>query len=121
MAPPALLATQRRHLERAGLLLGLETPDRMAERVRAVLDLEGLIHEEIRADITRSLRDRGQAVMRVLLALDAGRDDRLLAAGHEVGLWGCPFRIDPQTGRRHRLPWRDPPTNFALSPWSRAS
>ena len=54
--------------------------------------------------------------MSVLLVLDPSRDDRLLAAGHAVGLWGQPWRIDPQTGRRWGLPWRDPPMSFALPP-----
>ncbi len=101
------------------MLLGLEVDEREAEGLRGLLDVGGLLHEEARAEYsTRSLVRRGEGVLRVLLGLDAGRDDRLLAAGHAAGLWGRAYRIDPQTGRRRGLPWRDPPMNFALSPWS---
>lgn len=114
---PGLLATQRRHVKRSGLLLGLSTEERTAERLGAILDVGGLVLQQARAEYRQGgLRGRGRGVVRVLLALEPSRDDRLLAAGHVVGLWGRPWRIDPQTGRRQGLPWRDPPTSLALSP-----
>ena len=113
---PGLLATQRRHVERSGLLLGLGTQERVAQRQGEILDLVGLELRQARSAYHQGgLRGRSRGVVRVLLALEAGRDDRLLAAGHVAGLWGRPWRIDPQTGRRKGLPWRDPPTSFALS------
>ncbi len=113
--PPGVLATQRRHVARSGLLLGLSTDGRIAERQSSILDIDGLSLQQARCEYQQGgLRDRGRAVMSVLQALDPSRDDRLLAAGHEAGLWGRPWRIDPQTGRRKGLPCRDPPTSFAL-------
>ena len=114
---PGLLATQRRHVARCGLLLGLSTEERTVEHLGSVLDIGGLVLQQARAEYRQDgLRGRGRGVVSVLLALDPSRDDRLLAAGHVAGLWGRPWRIDPQTGRRKGLPWRDPPTSLALSP-----
>ena len=116
-ATPGLFATQRRHVVRSGLLLGLATEERTAERLGSILDVGILLLHQARAQYGQGgLRGRGRGVTSVLLALDPSRYDRLLAAGHVAGLWGCPWRIDPQTGRRQGLPWRDPPTSFALSP-----
>ena len=109
------MATQRRHVKRSGLLLGLSTEQRTAERLGEILDVGGLGLQQARAEYRQGgLRGRGRGVVSVLLVLDPSRDDRLLAAGHVVGLWGRPWRIDPQTGRRYDLPSRDPPMNFAL-------
>ena len=114
---PGLLATQRRHVKRSGLLLGLSSEQRTAERLGEFLDVGGLVMQQARAEYRQGgLRGRGRGVLSVLLAMDPSRDDRLLAAGHVVGLWGRPWRIDPQTGRRCGLPWRDPPMSFALPP-----
>lgn len=114
---PGLFATQRRHVARSGLLLGLATEERTAELLGSILDVGSLLLFQARAQYRQGgLRGRGRGVIRVLLALEPRRDDRLLAAGHVAGLWGRPWRIDPQTGRRQGLPWRDPPTSFALSP-----
>lgn len=119
-ATPGLLATQRRHVARSGLLLGLcSTEERTAERLGSILDIGGLVLQQARSEYRQGgLRGRGRGVLSVLLALAPSRDDRLLAAGHVAGLWGRPWRIDPQTGRRAGLPWRDPPTSLALSPAS---
>jgi len=115
-ASPGLLATQRRHVERSGLLLGLGTEERVAQRQGELLDVGGLELRQARAEYHQGgLRGRSRGVVSVLLALEASRDDRLLAAGYVAGLWGRPWRIDPQTGRRRGLPWRDPPTSFELS------
>ncbi len=116
-AAPGLLATQRRHVKRSGLLLGLSAEERTAERLGSILEVGGLVLQQARAEYRQGgLRGRGRGVVSVLLALDPSRDDRLLAAGHVTGLWGRPWRIDPQTGRRQGLPWRDPPTSLALLP-----
>jgi hypothetical protein len=117
-----LLATQRRHVMRAGRLLGLGGDAAPAERVGMFLDLDGMVLEQARAEYAEgTLRHRGRGVLRVLCALSSHRDDRLLAAGHAAGLWGRVWRVDPATGRRRSLPWRDPPTSFVLPPdrWAR--
>ncbi len=99
------------------MLLGLSTEQRTAERLGEILDVGGLALQQARAEYCQGgLHLRGRGVLSMLLALDPSRDDRLLAAGHVVGLWGRPWRIDPQTGRRGGLPWRDPPMSFALPP-----
>jgi hypothetical protein len=113
-----LYATQQRHLRRSAELLGLAGSQRLAGEVAELLDLDGLEHSRARA-LYRSasgLRQRGEAVVSVLLALAPARSEHLVAAGHRVGLWGRPWRIDPRTGRR-RPPSgsRPPPMNFALS------
>lgn len=114
----ALYATQQRHLRRSAELLGLAGSLRLAGEVAELLDLDGLEHTAAR---TRYLaaggpRQRGEAVVSVLVALDPGRYEHLLAAGHRAGLWGRPWRIDPTTGRRRPIrASRPPPMNFALS------
>lgn len=113
-----LYATQQRHLRRSAELLGLAGSQRLAGEVVELLDLEGLEHAAARAGYLAAggPRQRGEAVVSVLLALAPGRYERLLAAGHRAGLWGRPWRIDPATGRRRPLgASRPPPMNFALS------
>ena len=113
-----LYATQQRHLGRSGELLGLAGPERLAGEVAELLDLDGLEHGAARALYRDASgpRQRGEAVVSVLVALDPGRYDRLLAAGHRAGLWGRPWWIDPATGRRRPNPGsRPPPMSFALS------
>ncbi len=113
---PGVLATQRRHVKRSGSLLGLSLDLRTAERVGELLEVTGLELEQARAAYRGGgFRERALSVVQVLGNLDPGRDDRLLAAGHVAGLWGRAWRIDPRTGRRQGLPWRDPPTSLALS------
>lgn len=113
-----LYATQQRHLRRSAELLGLAGSQRLAGEVAELLDLEGLEHSAAR---TRYLAaggpcQRGETVVSVLLALDPGRYEHLLAAGHRAGLWGRPWRSDPATGRRRPIGTiRPPPMNFALS------
>lgn len=111
-----LASTQRRHLELSGRLLGLEGERRLAERLAEPLGLTGLEHHRARDRWRegRTRRERGQTVLRLLLSLDPGRADRLLAAGYTAGLWGRPWRIDPATGRRRPVPSRDPPTTFGV-------
>jgi hypothetical protein len=113
-----LYATQRRHLRRSGELLGLAGPERLGGEVAELLDLDGLEHGRARARYrgARGLRERGAAVVSVLVALGPARYDRLPPAGHRVGLWGRPWWIDPATGRRRPLSGsRPPPMSFALS------
>lgn len=115
-----LYATQQRHLGRSGELLGLAGPDGQAGEVAELLDLDALEHAGARAGYrsARGLRQRGAAVVSVLLALDPRRYERLLAAGHRAGLWGRPWWIDPLTGRRRPHPGSrppPPPMSFALS------
>jgi hypothetical protein len=86
--------------------------------VAELLDLDGLEHGRARALYrgARGPRERGEAVVSVLVALAPERSERLLATGHRSGLWGQPWRIDPVTGRRRPLSAsRPPPMNFALS------
>lgn len=98
------------------MLLGLGTEASVAQRQGELLDLGGLELRQAREEYHQGgLRRRSRGVVRVLLALEAERDDRLLVSGYVAGLWGRPWRIDPQTGRRKSLPWRDPPMSFALS------
>jgi len=83
-----------------------------------LLDLEGLEHAAARRQYLAAggPRQRGEAVVSVLVALDPGRYERLLAAGHRARLWGRPWWIEPATGRRRPFPGsRPPPTSFALS------
>lgn len=113
-----LYATQQRHLALSGALLGLAGGERLAGEVAELLDLDGLEHGRARVLYRNAsgLRQRGEAVVSVLVALDPGRYERLLAAGHRALLWGRPWWIDPATGRR-RPPSgsRPPPMSFALS------
>jgi len=91
---------------------------RLAGEVAELLDLDGLEHARARAHYrgARGPRERGEAVVSVLVALDPGRYERLLAAGHRARLWGRPWWIEPATGRRRPFPGsRPPPTSFALS------
>ncbi len=113
---PGLAATQRRHLEISGRLLGLDGDRRFGELQAQTLGLRGFEHQEARErwNRSRTRRERGRAVVDLLVLLDRGRDDRLLASGHEARLWGRPWRIDPGTGRRRPVPSRDPPTSFAV-------
>lgn len=98
------------------MLLGLGTEEPAAQRQGEILDLGSLELRQARDEYHQGgLRHRSRGVVRVLLALEAERDDRLLASGHVAELWGRPWRIVPETGRRKGLPWRDPPTSFALS------
>lgn len=113
---PGVLVTQRRHVKRSGSLLGLSLDLRTAEHVGELLEIAGLELEQARASYQGgSLRERAAGVVQVLGNLDPERQDRLLVAGHVAGLWGRPWGLDPQTGRRQGLPWRDPPTSLALS------
>lgn len=100
----------------SGRLLGLEGEVRLGERIADLLDLSGLDHHRARArwSGTQSRRERGPLVVGLLVSLDPGRVDRLLAAGHFAGLWGRPWWIDPETGRRRSVPVRDPPTSFVV-------
>jgi hypothetical protein len=113
---PGLAATQRRHLGLSGDLLGLGGERRQAERIRDVLDLRGLEHQQAREQwhAVSTRRERGPIVVGVLRSLDPSRADRLLAAGFLAGLWGRPWRIDPETGRRRPVPGRGPPTTFVV-------
>jgi hypothetical protein len=113
-----LYATQQRRLRRSGELLGLAGPERVAGQVADLLDLGGLEHGPARARYLGASgpRQRGEAVVSVLLALDPTRYERLVAAGHRAALWGRPWQIDPATGRRRPIPAsRPPPMSFALS------
>lgn len=98
------LGTQLRHVEQATRLVGVALEVGESAQVARAESLgvdalrlrEGQSMSQRRAD----LRGRGQAVVHVLKAvLAAGRSvvDRLIAAGHLAGLWGCPYRWFPNT------------------------
>lgn len=103
---------QRRLLAWAMTLLGigLEPVSRGAQRIAAALAVplvllkEGL--EQVRA--RPGYHSRGKAVRGVLRKIpsDAGRLDRLLAAGHHAGLWRRPYRWDPRTRKLRALVFR---------------
>ena len=93
-------------------------PQRTAGKVAELLDLEGLEHGQARARYGNASgpRQRGEVVVSVLVALDPGRYERLLVAGHRAGLWGRPWWIDPATDWRRPVSGsRPPPMSFALS------
>lgn len=88
---------------------------RLGEQIAEALDLSGLEHCQARALYHEATgpRQRGEAVLCLLLRLEPGRYGHLLDTGHRAGLWGRPWWIDPRTGRRRAI--RPPPTSFALS------
>jgi hypothetical protein len=90
--------------------------------VAQLLDISGLDHRQGRLQYqhARGPRQRGQAVVSLLVALSPERYERLLIAGHLAGVWGRPFRLDPHSGRRRPIgPGLGAPMSFALSPPAR--
>jgi hypothetical protein len=98
-------STQRRRVQRAQILLGLEAGQGLgAQVVAAVTGLAaGDLVEACGALVgTRSLVLRGGEIGRVLerLARQSGRAlmDRFAVLGHVAGLWGAPYRWLPRPG-----------------------
>lgn len=105
-------STQGRRLDRltrlVGVSPGLDTLQR--QRLAEVLAVSLLLLLEHAKAIaaTPGYRTRGLAVRTVLGALpvDLRASDRLVAAGHLVGLWGPPYRWDDSTSTLRSL-YRD--------------
>jgi hypothetical protein len=103
---PGTESTQRRKIERAGLVLGLsaKVSSTQAEGIRGILDFSGLEHEKARRDygMARGRRQRGEAVESILrqLQMTDGFWARLLEAGYVSGLWGQPWVWEARTNRR---------------------
>lgn len=116
---------QRRLLVWAMTLLGigLDPVSKGAERIAAALAVplvllkQGL--EQIRA--RPGYHSRARAVRCVLRSIpaDAGRLDRLLAAGCLAGMWRQPFRWDPHTKKLRALVFR--PAGTGVPPPRRAA
>lgn len=98
--------TQRRRTETAARLLGLSLTigEGLSQQVARTLDVMGLDHAGARRAFAKSpsLIGRGQAIAGLIdgMAIDTKLWERLLAAGHLVGLWGEPLLWDPRIGRR---------------------
>ena len=107
--------TQRRRIERAGLLLGLsaETDERVAEVVAQSLRLLGLDHQRTRQAFSRArtLCVRGAVIVSMLqvMPLAGALETRLLGAGFLVGLWGRPALWDARASCRTFPPCATPP------------
>jgi len=94
---------QRRHSETVARVFGL-SPDIdsiTTERIRGVLDLAGLDHEQARRDFStaRNSALRAVALLPLLAAvvLDASVCARVLSAGYLAGVWGRPLLFDVRT------------------------
>ena len=91
--------TQGRRLDVAESVLGLRGCLQSLQQHAYELGVPTLIVHEAAARpgaAASTWRQRGQRVMRVLVAvLRTGRPGGLLQAGHAAGLWGAPRRWDP--------------------------
>lgn len=101
-----LYATQARWIRASATLLGL-SPDQdegLAARLAQTLRVPLAVHCVARraALAATGLAGRGRAIGDVLDALPPAPRlwDRVLDAGHLVGLWGRPFSWDPLFGQR---------------------
>jgi len=94
-------STQWRHIERAGELLGLSSPEKLAEQVAMHLDVDLHLHERARRQYREGgFRQRGNAVMMIVrpAARGEGRTRRLLRAGFATEWCGRSFYADPRRG-----------------------
>src|ERR1700722_1799990 len=101
---PARWRTQGRWLGRGARLLGIE-PEPGGEELRhgeqrarqLRVPTLVLVDGARRFREARGYRERGEAILAVLAAMEGGRTlgDRLLSAGAIAGLWGRPSRWDP--------------------------
>ncbi|MCK4659055.1 MAG: hypothetical protein KAV82_05985 [Phycisphaerae bacterium] len=105
-------STQLRHIEQSTRLLGVSAnlDATLRNSVAEVLGVERMLLEELSAEVSTrpGYRSRGRAVGRVLESLPPGRYvmDRLLFAGHLVGLWGRPLQWDVGAGILRDAPFR---------------
>jgi hypothetical protein len=80
--------TQRRHIERAAMRLGLMSPIREAESIAETLGVGVMVHGQARGEyaLAAGFRSRARATVRVLDAMPAdGVLERVLGAGHLAG------------------------------------
>lgn len=96
---PAVRRTQGRHLDLAGLLLGVhpDLDDGERERIATRLRVPTMTVRSAASLWSASWSLRGAAIALVLaaLAVDGSLLDRLLSAGYVAGLWARPRRWEP--------------------------
>jgi len=96
---PAVRRTQGRHLELAGLLLGVhpDLDDGEREQIATRLRLPTMTLRSAAAlwSVSWSLRGAAIALVHAALAIDGSLLDRLLSAGYAAGLWAQPRRWEP--------------------------
>lgn len=121
---PAVRRTQGRHLDLAGLVLGVhpDLDDGERERIATRLRVPTMTLRTAAALWSTSWTRRGAAIVLALAAVpvDASLLDRLLSAGYEARLWARPRRWEPP--RRWVLARRSttPERSTSVSPPSRA-
>jgi hypothetical protein len=133
---PATRRTQGRHVDRAGLLLGVhpDLDDDERERIAARLRVPTLTVRQAAATGSCSWTARGAAILCVLAAVpvDASLLDRLLSAGYAARLWAWPrrrdllgrlvaARLDPFADRSDEAEHPPPPEAVGRSPPSTKS
>ena len=115
---PAVRRTQGRHLELAGLLLGVhpELLDVERERIATRLRVATMTLRTAAALWSTCWTQRGAAIAMVLgaLLMDGSLLDRLASAGYVAGLWAQPRRWEPP--RRWVLARSDGPECSASVP-----
>lgn len=98
---PAVRRTQGRHLDLAGLLLGVhpELDDGERERIATRLRVPTMVVRAAASMWPVSWTTRGAAIVLVLAAVpvDGSLLDRLVSAGYAAGLWARPRRWAPPT------------------------
>ena len=104
--------TQRRRIAKMLVLLGLDPEMEETKRIQVtqLLNVEHmLVLEQKRAiEDKPGYRCRGHGVASMLKALmKSGKPvERLLLAGHQVGLWGMPLWWDADSGIIRKIPFR---------------
>ena len=105
-------STQGRRIARSLCLLGLSADLALDEQhtVAELLAVDTLLLAVQARQLAAQpgYRQRGRAVCAVLAALrpETWLCDRLAECGHRRGLWGSPWRWDPQAGTLRRQPYR---------------
>lgn len=104
--------TQRRQLEKALRLLGLDPGmgQEKSLRIAQVLDMDHLamVEQKRKLVVQPGYRCRGHGVITMLQALVKRTCpvERLLLAGHQAGLWGKPLWWDVEAGIIRQVPFR---------------
>lgn len=100
-------ATQRRHIDVAERVLGIVGEERDRVAAARTLGVPWMVGQSALANApsARTLKARGARVAEMLSVIEIDRTtvDRLLASGHQAGVWGEPFRVDPANGRPRSL------------------
>jgi hypothetical protein len=105
-------STQGRRLERGLSLVGLSAELEIDERhaVAELLAVDTLLLTEQagRIEVQPGYQQRGRSICAVLSELrpQSWLCDRLAECGHRRGLWGAPWRWDPQASTLRRHPYR---------------